>query len=91
MGEFVGTYIPSLRSGNARRLAALGGRHAFAGVACLYGANRVGCMYSAKRFPSAGVGVQYVLKPAHGIVANMELAFGKEDDKAFLFKMGYAS
>ncbi|WP_208459002.1 hypothetical protein [Caballeronia glathei] len=48
-------------------------------------------MYSAKRLPSAGVGVQYVLKPPHGIVANMEFAFGKEDDKAVHFKMGYAS
>jgi len=67
------------------------GRRAFAGVACLYGANRVGCMYSAKRLPSAGLGVQYVLKPAHGIFANMEFAFGKEDDKAVHFKMGYAS
>ena len=47
-------------------------------------------MYSAKRLPSAGLGVQYVLKPAHGIFANMEFAFRK-DDKTALFKMGYAS
>jgi hypothetical protein len=47
-------------------------------------------MYSAKRLPSGGLGVHCLLKPAHGIFANMELAFGK-DDKAALFKMGYAS
>jgi hypothetical protein len=49
----------------------------FAGVACLYGANRSGCSDSANLFPSAGAGVQYILKPAQGIVANLEFAVGK--------------
>ena len=58
-------------------------------VACLYGANRSGCLDS-DRFPIVGVGVQYILKPAQGIVANLELAAGKDGNNAVLFKMGYS-
>jgi hypothetical protein len=36
-----------------------------------------------------GAGVQYILKPQQGIVANLELALGKEGNRALLFKMGY--
>jgi hypothetical protein len=36
-----------------------------------------------------GVGVQFVLKPAQGIVANLEFAAGKDGNTALLFKMGY--
>jgi hypothetical protein len=61
----------------------------FGGVACLYGANRSGCSGS-DLFPSAGGGVQYILKPAQGIVANLEFAVGKDGNKALLFKMGYS-
>jgi len=61
----------------------------FGGVACLYGANR-SCSNSEDRFPSAGFGVQYILKPAQGIVANLEFAAGKAGNRALLFKMGYS-
>ena len=45
---------------------------------------------SANLFPSVGAGVQYVLKPAQGIVANLEFAVGKDGNHALIFKMGYA-
>ena len=60
----------------------------FAGVACLYGGNRSGCSGS-DLFPSVGAGAQYFLKPAEGIVANLEYAIGKDGNRALLFKMGY--
>ena len=47
------------------------------------------CSESTNVFPSAGVGVQYILKPGQGIVANLEFAVGKDGNRALLFKMGY--
>jgi outer membrane protein assembly factor BamA len=88
-GEYLGKYMSSLEVEERHRLASRWTATVFAGVACLYGASRNGCADSANRFPSAGLGVQYILKPAQGIVANMEFAFGKEGNKALLFKMGY--
>ena len=52
--------------------------------------NRDGCSESDNLFPSVGAGVQYLLKPAQGIVANLEAAVGKDGNKALLFKLGYA-
>jgi hypothetical protein len=37
-----------------------------------------------------GAGVQYILKPAQRIVANLEFAAGKNGNNALLFKMEYA-
>lgn len=88
-GEYLGKYMSSFEVEERHRLAARWTATLFAGVACLYGASRNGCTDSANRFPSVGAGVQYILKPAQGIVANMEFALGKDGNKALLFKMGY--
>ncbi|MGT2471814.1 hypothetical protein [Paraburkholderia terrae] len=90
MGEFLGKYMSSIEVEERHKLAERWTATLFAGVACLYGANRGGCTDSANRFPDVGAGIQYILKPAQGIVANMEFAVGKEGNKALLFKMGYA-
>jgi hypothetical protein len=90
MGEYLGKYMSSLEVEERHRLAERWTATLFAGVACLYGGSRGGCTDSANRFPSVGAGVQYILKPAQGIVANMEFAAGKDGNKALLFKMGYA-
>lgn len=89
MGEFLGKYMSSIEVEERHRLADRWTATFFAGVACLYGANRSGCTESANLFPSAGAGVQYILKPDKGIVANLEFALGKEGNSALLFKMGY--
>lgn len=90
MGEYLGKYMSSFEVEERLRLAERWTATLFAGVACLYGSNRGGCTDSANRFPSAGAGIQYILKPAQGIVANMEFATGKDGNRALLFKMGYA-
>ena len=36
------------------------------------------------------MGVQYILKPVQGFVANLEFAAGKDGNHALLFKMGYS-
>jgi len=90
MGEYLGKYMSSVEIEERHKLAERWTATLFAGVACLYGANRGGCTDSANRFPDVGAGVQYILKPDKGIVANLEAAIGKEGNKALLFKMGYA-
>ena len=89
-GEFLGKSMSSIEAEDRRRLAERWTATLFAGVACLYGENRGSCSESANLFPSVGLGVQYILKPAQGIVANLELAVGKEGNRALIFKMGYA-
>jgi len=41
-------------------------------------------------YPSVGRGVQYVLKPQLGLVANLECAQAENGNDAVIFKMGYA-
>jgi len=89
-GEYLGKSMSSIEVEERHRLAARWTVTFFAGVACLYGASRSGCAESANLFPSVGAGVQYVVKPAQGIVANLEFAVGKDGNYASLFKMGYA-
>jgi len=87
-GEYLGKSMSSIEVEERHRIAERWGATLFAGVACLYGANRSGCSGSDV-FPSVGAGVQYLLKPAEGIVANLEYAVGKDGNRALLFKMGY--
>ncbi|MBL0393035.1 hypothetical protein JJ685_17990 [Ramlibacter monticola] len=89
VGEFLGKNMSSLEVEERHRIAERWTATLFAGVACLYGAGK-SCSQSENRFPSIGAGVQYLLKPAQGIVANLEFAQGKEGNRAVLFKMGYA-
>jgi len=48
------------------------------------------CGDSGNIYPTVGAGVQYVLKPELGLVANIEYAQGKDGNNAVIFKMGYS-
>jgi len=89
MGEYLGRNMSSLemeeRYGFARRWSAT----FFAGAACLYG-DGLECSDSENAYTMVGVGLQYLLKPAQGIVANLEYAQGESGSNAVIFKMGYA-
>jgi hypothetical protein len=89
MGEYLGKNMSSIEVEERYRFAERWTATLFGGVACLYGANR-SCSGSANRFPSVGIGVQYILKPVQGIVTNLEFAAGKDGNNALLFKLGYA-
>jgi hypothetical protein len=89
IGEYLGKSMSSIEVEERHRFAERWTATVFGGVACLYGGNRSGCSRS-DLFPSVGAGVQYVLKPVQGIVANLEFAAGKDGNRAVLFKMGYA-
>jgi len=88
-GEYLGKSMSSIEAEERHRFAERWTATLFAGVACLYGANRGGCSGSANLFPTLGGGVQYLLKPAQGIVANLEFALGKDGNRALLFQLGY--
>jgi hypothetical protein len=89
-GEYLGKSMSSFEVEERHKLAERWTFTLFAGVACLYGGNRDGCSYADNRFPTAGAGVQYLLKPKQGIVANLEAAIGKDGNRALIFQMGYA-
>jgi hypothetical protein len=90
MGEYLGEFMSSIEIEERHKFAERWTATLFAGVACLYGDTRGGCSESDNIFPSVGAGVQYILKPVQGIVANLEFAAGKAGNNAVLFKMGYA-
>jgi hypothetical protein len=88
-GEYLGQNMSSLEIEERYSFSHRWTATFFAGLACLYG-DGLTCSDSANTYPMAGVGVQFVLKPTRGIVANLEYAQGKNGSDAFLFKMGYA-
>jgi hypothetical protein len=88
-GEYLGKYMSSIEAEERHRFAERWTATLFAGIACLYG-NEKSCSNSKDLYPSGGFGVQYVLKPDKGIVANLEFAAGKEGNNALLFKLGYS-
>jgi hypothetical protein len=70
------------------RIAERWGATLFAGVACLYGDGK-DCSDGKNRYPSGGVGLQYILKPKEGMVASLEDAAGKADNYGIYLKFGY--
>jgi hypothetical protein len=89
-GEYLGKSMSSIEVEERHRFAERWTGTLFAGVGCLYGGDRDGCSVSDNRFPTVGAGVQYLLKPVQGIVVNLEVAVGRDDNRALLFQMGYA-
>jgi hypothetical protein len=88
MGQYLGKYMSSIEGEERLHLAKSWGATLFYGIACLYG-NGEECSDSANRFPSWGVGIQYIVKQKEGIVANLEYAEGKWDNYGIYLKLGY--
>jgi hypothetical protein len=65
------------------------GVNIFAGVVCLYGGNR-SCDDSNNLYPSAGIGVQYLLKQSEQMVITMDYAEGEGDNNGFYIRFGQA-
>ncbi|WP_380226755.1 BamA/TamA family outer membrane protein [Jeongeupia naejangsanensis] len=93
-GEYLAQNMSSIELEERLRINERWTATAFAGIACLYGDGPDGssrsCSEGDNRFPSGGVGVQYLLKPEAGLVANLEYAVGKDDNSGLYLKMGYA-
>ena len=88
VGQYSGRYMSQIEGEARLRLAERWTATVFVGVGCTYGAGK-SCS-GANLFPAAGAGVQYVLKPAVGIVLNLEYAQGKDGNYGVYLKTGYA-
>lgn len=89
MGEYLGKNMSSLEVEERYRIAERWTATFFAGAACLYGDGEA-CDDSDNLYSSVGAGVQYLLKPVQGLVANLEYAQAKDGNNAVILKMGYA-
>lgn len=65
------------------------GLNLFAGVACLYGDGEQ-CDSKKNLYPSAGIGLQYVIKPRERIVITTDYAQGKNGNHGFYVRFGQA-
>ena len=93
-GEYLGQHMSAVEVEERYKLAERWTLTAFAGVACLYGdavnGESLDCGDRDNVYPAWGAGVQYLLKPEAGIVANLEYAMGKDDNAGIYLKMGYS-
>jgi Omp85 superfamily domain len=89
VGQYTGKNMSSLEVEERWRLAERWTTTIFAGIACLYGDGET-CSDSKNTYPAYGAGIQYVLKPLQGIVANLEYAAGEGSNYGIYLKMGYA-
>lgn len=89
VGQYTGEFMSSFEGEERYRLGEKWTATVFAGLACLYG-NGGGCSDKANRYPAAGAGIQYILKPKEGIVLNLEYAAGKDGNQGVYLKLGYA-
>jgi hypothetical protein len=89
IGQYNGKYMSQIEVEERWRFAEKWTATLFVGIACTYGGDR-GCGDSANLYPAGGGGVQYILKPKEGIVANLEYAQGKAGNYGVYLKMGYA-
>ena len=88
-GQYTGRYMSQIEGEARLKLADRWTSTIFAGVGCTYGDGK-SCSDRKNVFPMAGAGVQYVLKPAVGIVLNLEYAQGKSGNNGVILRTGYA-
>lgn len=88
VGQYTGRYMSQFEGEARIKLAERWTSTLFAGIACTYGGGK-NCSDGSNRFPMAGAGVQYVLKPQVGIVLNLEYAQGKSGNNGVILRTGY--
>jgi hypothetical protein len=88
MGEYLGQYMSAFEFEERYRLAARWTVTAFTGFGILYGDGVTGSGYD-NTYPTAGGGVQYLLKEKEGVVLNAEFAVGKDGNYGFYIRIGY--
>ena len=88
-GQYTGKYVSQIEGEVRLKLANRWTSNIFAGAGCTYGDEK-SCSDNANIFPMGGAGIQFVLKPALGIVLNLEYAVGKSDNSGVILKTGYS-
>jgi hypothetical protein len=88
-GQYLGKNVSTLEVEERFHLAPRWGATVFAGIGCLYGGGK-GCAENDNLYPSVGAGLQFVLVPREGIVGNLEVGLGKNDNSGVYLRVGYA-
>jgi outer membrane protein assembly factor BamA len=88
-GQYLGRHVSSVEVEERFSLAKRWGATVFAGLGCLYGDGE-GCTEGDNLYPAAGAGIQFVLVPKEGIVGNLEIGRGKNDNSGVYLRVGYA-
>jgi hypothetical protein len=89
LGEYLRPYMSSLEIEERLRVAPRVSATFFAGVAGLYGEHGES-PGSRQDFPAWGGGVQFIVKPAQKMLANLEYAQGVDAHRGVYLKFGYA-
>ena len=87
LGQYLAPYMSSLEAEERLSFGRRWGATVFAGVAALYG-NTVTPL-ERSTLPTVGAGLQFVVKPAQHLLANLEYAQGVEDNHGIYLKFGY--
>lgn len=88
-GQYLAPHMTSFEIEERYSIYGRWGGTLFAGAACLYG-NEASCGNKKYWYPSAGVGIRYLIKPEEAMVVSMDLAYGKSDNNGFYMKFGQA-
>jgi hypothetical protein len=87
-GQYLSPYMSSLELEDRWAFKERWGTTVFAGVAELYGPAPV--ELERTTYPTIGAGVHFVLKPAEGMLVNLEYAQGVGDSRGIYLKLGHA-
>lgn len=88
-GQYLAPHSATVELEQRWRLADRWGVNAFAGVACLFGDGEQ-CDDRDNLFPSAGAGLQYLVKRRERIVITADYAQGKSGNHGFYVRFGQA-
>ena len=89
LGQYLAPYMSSFEAEERLSFGSRWGATLFAGVAGLYGEGSA-LPLNRQAYPTWGAGLQFIVKPAQHMLANLEYAQGVEDNKGFYLKFGYA-
>lgn len=88
-GQYLAPHSATIELEQRWGLAKRWGVNAFAGVACLFGDGEQ-CDDRDNLYPSAGVGLQYLVKRRENIVVTADYAHGKSGNHGFYVRFGQA-
>ena len=87
LGQYLAPYMSSFEAEERLLFGRRWGATLFGGVAALYGSSSP--PLERQYYPTWGLGLQFIVKPAQHMLANLEYAQGVEDNHGLYLKFGY--
>jgi hypothetical protein len=88
LGQYLAPYMSSLEAEERLSFGRRWGATLFAGLAGLYGEGSPTPL-SRQMYPTWGAGLQFIIKPAERLLANLEYAQGVDDNHGVYLRLGY--